>query len=62
MVLEILGVAPAFEREPVGEQDEVRLSVKGRADGREAIGAHLRPRALDAVGEQLERRNVGEIG
>jgi hypothetical protein len=62
MVLEILGVAPAFERELVGEQDEVRLSGKSRADGREAIGAHLRPRALDAVGEQLERRDVGEIG
>src|SRR5208283_4179625 len=41
VVLEILGVTPALERELVGEEDKVWLSVKGRADGREAIGAHL---------------------
>lgn len=51
-----------LERELVSEQDEAGLSIRGRADGRETIGAHLRPRAMDAVGEQLQRRDVAKIG
>ena len=62
VILKILGVAPALQRELVGQQDEAGLSVEARANGRKAIGAHVRPCALDAVGEKPERRDVAKIG
>ena len=49
-------------RKLVGQQDEARAPIEGRPDRGKAIAPHMRPCALDPVGEKLDGRDVGEIG
>ena len=53
-------MAAAFKRKLIGQEDEAGLPVEGGRPPRD-YGAHIRPRALDPIREQLERGDVGKI-
>ena len=62
MVLQVLGVAAGRQLGVVREQHETRLAREISADRDQRLEAHMIPGALQAVGEQAERRSVGKIG
>ena len=61
VVLKVLGVAAAFKREAVGEQDEAGLAAEIRADRGERPCPHVRLRVRDPVGEQFQGLGGGEV-